>query len=90
MSIVSSATVEDELAQAKAEMRDLQRTVMALRAELESAALQRRVEVQQAAQTGAAEIAQLKTTVGALRAELERARGECEHQVQQEDRKSVV
>lgn len=62
----------------------MQRTVIALRTELEAAHSAIQAATSRITQSNAAEIAQLKTTVGALREALESARIEREDAVRQE------
>jgi hypothetical protein len=84
MMIGEVSTIEEELALAQADARDMKRTVIALRTELEAAHAEIHDSTLRATQASAAEIAQLKTTVGALREELERARVERDKAIQQE------
>ena len=84
MTFSEVSTIEEELALAQAESRDMKRTVVALRTELESAHAEVHATTLRVTQTAAAEISQLKVTVGALREELERAHVEREKAVQHE------
>lgn len=84
METTHEVTLVEDLALARADLRDMQRTVIALRSELEHAEIQRHAETQQAIQASAAELTQLKTTVGTLRVELEHARIERDRLLQQE------
>ncbi len=84
MMISEVSTIEDELALAQADSRDMKRTVITLRTELEAAHAEIHESTLRATQASAAEISQLKITVGALREELERSRVERDHAVQQE------
>lgn len=78
MMIAEVSTIEEELALAQADSRDMKRTVIALRTELEAAHAEIHDATLRATQSSAAEISQLKITVGALREELELARVERE------------
>ena len=84
MMIAEVSTIEEELALAQADSRDMKRTVIALRTELEAAHAEIHDSTLRATQASAAEISQLKITVGALREELERSRVEREKAIQQE------
>ena len=72
--MIADSTFEEQLALAQADSRDMKRTVIALRTELEHAHAEIQAVTARVNQANAAEISQLKTTVGALREELERAR----------------
>jgi predicted nucleic acid-binding Zn-ribbon protein len=63
---------DNSLRLALAEVRDLQRTVVVLRAELESAHQERMRQVQDAATTAHNESQQLRDTIAALRTSLEK------------------
>lgn len=66
----------DELIMVQSELRDTQRSVLALRQELEKARAETEERLHNSALAAAAEIAQLKNTVSALRDELEKAHAE--------------
>jgi chromosome segregation ATPase len=82
--IADLSSLEEQLILAQADSRDMKRTVIALRSELEAAHAEIHAAALRVTQANAAEIAQLKTTVGVLREELESARTERETAVQQE------
>jgi len=63
---------DEQLRLALAEVRDLQRTVVFLRTELEAAHLERQQQLQDAASAAHNETAQLRDTIVALRERLER------------------
>ena len=80
--ISSKPQTTSELALAHAEIRDLQRTIQALRTELEQKQADREIAVQAAVAASSHEMLQLKETAGALREALEMARADCATAVQ--------
>ena len=80
---VDKPDLDEVLKLARADIRDLQRTVSALRDALETAHAEAQAGVARANAANAGEIVQLKATATALRDELEARRAERETAVQQ-------